>query len=178
MQVKHFYTNRERCEVFTGCYQWDAGLAVNGRIRDIGQNVLQSSFHTGSSGSTSYFHICFLIASPEEDFIRNMIILYINYIIIICINNNNNTLINNYYGRFPDLTVLFKIPLSTRKDFFEIHRQFGHASSESFASPDLRFLCWIICPLHALAINSQCPTMSDCNPQRKHDNRNGKRLSR
>jgi len=142
-----------------------AGLAVTGRIRGIGQNVLQSSFHTGSGGSPSYCHMCFLTAPPEENFIRNIIILlYINYIII-C--TNNNTLINNYYGRLPDLIVIFKIPLSTHKNFFEIHRQFGHASSERFTSPDLRFLCRIICPLHALAINSQCPTKSDCNPQRK-----------
>ena len=156
LRVKHFYTHRERCEVLTGCYHWDAGLAVTGRICGIEQNVLQSSFQTGSSSDHSYCHICFLIASPEEDFIRNIIIiLYINYIIIICI-NNNNTLNNNYYWRLQDLTELFKIPLSTRKDLFEIHGQFGQASSERFASPNLRFFFrWIICPLHALAINSQ-----------------------
>jgi hypothetical protein len=32
-------------------YHWGAGLAVTGRQRDIGQNVLQSSFETGSSSS-------------------------------------------------------------------------------------------------------------------------------
>jgi hypothetical protein len=42
--MKHIYTNRERFEVLTGCYHWGAGLVVTGRIRDIGQNVLQSSF--------------------------------------------------------------------------------------------------------------------------------------
>jgi len=57
-----------------------AGLAVNGRIRDTGQNVLQSSFEIGSSRSPSYCHIFFLIAFLEEAFIRNIIIiLYINY---------------------------------------------------------------------------------------------------
>ena len=40
---------------------WGAGLAVIGWIRDIGQNVLQSSFQTGSSCSPGYFHIFFII---------------------------------------------------------------------------------------------------------------------
>jgi hypothetical protein len=53
-------------------YHWGAGLAVTGRICDIGQNVLQSSFQTGSSSSPSYFHSFFLIAFLEEAFIRNI----------------------------------------------------------------------------------------------------------
>jgi hypothetical protein len=167
LQVKHFYISRNGAKCSLHIYLWGVGLAVTGRTRGIGQNVLQSSFQTGSSNGHRYCHICFLIASPKQDFIRNIIIiLYINYINIICI--NNNTIFNNYYERLPDLTVLFKIPLSTRKDFFEIHRQFGHASSERFSSLDLRVFCWIICPLHVLAITSQCPTVSNCNPQRKH----------
>ena len=57
-----------------------AGLAVTGRIRDIGQNVLQSSFQTGSSSSPSDFRILFPIAFLEEAVIRNIItILRINY---------------------------------------------------------------------------------------------------
>ena len=32
-------------------YRWGAGLAVAGRIRDVEQKVLESSFHTGSSSS-------------------------------------------------------------------------------------------------------------------------------
>jgi len=40
--VKHFKTNLVRCDVLTGCYHWGAGLAVTGRICDIGQKVLQS----------------------------------------------------------------------------------------------------------------------------------------
>jgi hypothetical protein len=51
-------------------YPWGATLAVTGRIRDIGQNVLQSSFQTGSSSKPSYFHIFFLIAFLEEAFVR------------------------------------------------------------------------------------------------------------
>jgi hypothetical protein len=40
--VKHFYTNLELSEVLTGyIYHWGDGLVVTGRIRDIGQNVLQ-----------------------------------------------------------------------------------------------------------------------------------------
>ena len=40
-RVKHFYTNRERCEVLTGYLSLGRR---SWRIRDIGQNVLRSSF--------------------------------------------------------------------------------------------------------------------------------------
>jgi hypothetical protein len=33
--------------------------------------------------------------------------------------------------------MLFKNPLGTRKDFYEVYRQFGHAPSYRFGSPDL-----------------------------------------
>ena len=36
-------------------FHWGAGLCLTGRIRDIGQKVLQSSFQTGSCAR--YFHI-------------------------------------------------------------------------------------------------------------------------
>jgi len=62
----------------------------------------------------------FIIAFLEEALIRNIIIqVCINYIIIIYI-NDNNAVINNSFGRLQDLIVLFKIPMDTRKDFFEI----------------------------------------------------------
>jgi hypothetical protein len=48
------------------------------------------------------------------------------------INNNKRT--NDDYGRHQDLILLFKIPRDTRKKFFEIYEQFGHAASERFAS--------------------------------------------
>jgi hypothetical protein len=35
---------------------------------------------------------------------------------------------------YKTLILLFKIPFGTQKDFFEIYRQFGHMSSESFTS--------------------------------------------
>ena len=80
--VKHFYTNLEQCEVLTGYLLLGAGLAVTGPIRDVGQNVLQSAFHTGSCGNHSCRHILFLIAFLEEEFIRNIVfILCINYTI-------------------------------------------------------------------------------------------------
>jgi hypothetical protein len=44
-----------------------------------------------------------------------------------CNNNNNN---NN-------LILLFKIPMGTRKNFFEIYKPFGHAPSKRFATPSL-----------------------------------------
>jgi len=36
-----------------------------------------------------------------------------------------------------DLILLFKFPMGMRKNFFEIYREFGHASSERFVSPRL-----------------------------------------
>jgi hypothetical protein len=71
--VKHFYTHREGCEVLTEFCHWGAGLALTGRIRDIGQNALQSYFQTGSGSSPSYFQIFFLIAFLVAAFIRNII---------------------------------------------------------------------------------------------------------
>jgi len=57
-----FLHKSEQCEVLTGFYHSGAGLTVTGRIRDIGQNVLESSFRTGSSNTPSYFQIFLIIA--------------------------------------------------------------------------------------------------------------------
>jgi len=100
---------------------------MTGRIRDIGQNVLQYSFQTESSSSPSYFHIFFLIAFLGEEFIRNIIIIpCINYIIVIIGINDNNTVIINY-GRLQDRIWLFKISTGTRKNFFDICTKFRHS---------------------------------------------------
>ena len=47
--VKHFYTNRSGANCCPDIYQCGAALAVTGRIRDIGQNVLQSSLGNGAN---------------------------------------------------------------------------------------------------------------------------------
>jgi hypothetical protein len=52
--------------------------------------------------------------------------------------HTNNVIINNNYGSLQDLILLFKIFMGTRKSFFEIYRQFGHAPSKRFASPGLQ----------------------------------------
>jgi hypothetical protein len=139
-RVKHLYTIRSGAKCWLDIYHWGASLAVNGRIGDIRQNVMKS-LQTGSSSKPSCFHIFFLIAFLEEAFSRNIIIvLYINYIIIIFNNNNNNSLIKNNYRTIQVLILFFKIPMGTRKDFFEIDRTFGHAPSKRFASPVIMFL--------------------------------------
>jgi hypothetical protein len=58
-------------------YHWDASLAVNGWILDIGQKVLWSSFHTGISNTPIYFQIFFHITRMDEAFIRNIIIILV-----------------------------------------------------------------------------------------------------
>jgi hypothetical protein len=116
---------------------------VTGRIRDIGQKVLQSSFQTGSSISTQllpYFvPYCILGGGPHYK-CNAVIIVCINYtnIVIICINNNYNSITNNYCGRLQDLILLSKIPMGKRNNFFEIYGKFGHGPSKKFASPALR----------------------------------------
>jgi len=44
-------------------------------------------------------------------------------------------MINNYYGRLQVLILLFKTPMDTLKNFFEIYTQFGHEPSKSFPIP-------------------------------------------
>jgi hypothetical protein len=73
--VKHFYTIWSGVKCWLDICRWGAGLAVPGQIRDIGQNVLQSSFETGSSSSHSYCHSLLLIAFLEEAFVRNIVII-------------------------------------------------------------------------------------------------------
>ena len=51
--VKRFYTNRSGANCWLDIYRWGAGLAVTGPIRDIGQNILQSSFVAGSGSSST-----------------------------------------------------------------------------------------------------------------------------
>ena len=97
------------------------------------------SFETGSSSSATYCHIFFFITFLQEAFIINIIIITcINCINIIWI-NDNKAVINNNYGRLQDLILLFRIPMGTRKYFFEICWQFGHALLKNFASPGLCF---------------------------------------
>jgi hypothetical protein len=42
--MKQFYTNRSGAKCWLDIYRWDAGLAVTGPIRDIGQHDSHSSF--------------------------------------------------------------------------------------------------------------------------------------
>jgi hypothetical protein len=96
-------------------YHWSAGLAVTGRILDIGQNVLQSSFRGGSCNTLSYFQIFLLIAFLQEAFIRNIMIgLWINHTIIKIMCINNKEIVNNK---------LWKAPVS----YFALQNQHGHA---------------------------------------------------
>jgi len=54
---------------------------------------------------------------------------------------NNNAVINNNYGRLQYFIMHFKIAMGTRKNFFEICIQFGHAPSKWFASPAIEYCC-------------------------------------
>ena len=65
--VKRFYTNRSCAKCRLDIYRCGADLAVAGRIRDIGQNVLQSYFETEDSSSPSYCYILLIIALLDVD---------------------------------------------------------------------------------------------------------------
>ena len=92
----------------------------------LGPNVLQSSLQIQSSSSPSWLKR-FLTHSSMRP------LLYI----IICI--SIKAILN---GRLKDLIFLFKIPTCTRKNFFEIYKQFGHAPSKIFAIPPVE--CWTL----------------------------------
>jgi hypothetical protein len=59
------------------------------------------------------------------------------YYVIIIRMIDNNSVINSSYVRLQYLILPFTVFLGTRKNFFEIYRQFGQAPSKSFACPAL-----------------------------------------
>ena len=73
-----------------------------------------------------------------------------------CFNNN---------GRLQDVILLFQIPMGTRKDFFEIYRQFGQAPSKRFGSPalqrcgDCRLQYLPVSPKYAYVQGVECRTV-------------------
>jgi len=73
LQVKRFYTICEWCKVLTGYLS--LGHRPGGDWANTWhvQNVLQSSFQTGSSSSPSCFHILSLSHSWSEPFFRSTI---------------------------------------------------------------------------------------------------------
>jgi hypothetical protein len=79
---------------------------VTGRIRDVGQNSLQSVFSNRKQQEQPIF---FLIAFVEDAFFRD-IYTYINCTIIIVICINIYAVIINNYGRLQDLILLLKFP--------------------------------------------------------------------
>jgi hypothetical protein len=101
---------------------------VNGTIRDIGQNVLQSSFEQGAAAAT----VC-SYRIPGGGFFRNVIItLCINHIILFI---NNNAVINNNLYKILRFYFLFKFPLARERVSSKI--KFGHELSKSSAIPAL-----------------------------------------
>ena len=71
--VKHFYTNRDGSMFSLDVSQWVAGLAVTGRIGEIGWYVLQSALKQEALASTVNCQIFFLIAFLCVAFIRNIL---------------------------------------------------------------------------------------------------------
>ena len=142
LRVEHSYNNWERC--WQDIYHWGAGVAVTGRIRDTGQNVLLSYFQTASTSNLFFF-----MAFYADVFIWNIInIIWIHFTVIITIFiSYNNAIINNDHGRLQESVLLFKIFFGIWNDFFKICRQSGHAPSTMLVSPPYNKLhpavsCW------------------------------------
>ena len=66
--------------------------------------------------------------------------------------NNNHAIINNNYGRLQDLILFFKIPMDTRRNFFEMYRKFGHALSKRFAN---HAVCLCLHPSRSSSFNER-----------------------
>jgi len=82
LRVKHFYTNRGRCEVLTGYLQM--GRQPNGDWANTWRWTKNFTvfFSNRSSSSPSYVQIFFIFTFIQEAFIKNIIILLgINYTI-------------------------------------------------------------------------------------------------
>jgi hypothetical protein len=89
---------------------------MTGRIRDVGQDVLKSSFEREIVAVPVTRTFSSLIPFLEEDFIGNVIYKLYYALIIVCI--NNNTVVNNSCGRIQDLNLPFRFPVCTLKNFF------------------------------------------------------------
>ena len=87
----------------------------------------------GAAPVTAMF--CFYCIRRRGIFRNIIITLCFNYIIVFI--NNNAVINNNNYGSLQYRIVLFKIPMCTRKGFFEIYKEFGHSPPISFIGPDL-----------------------------------------
>ena len=115
--MRNIYTpigNDEKCwlDIYT------VGLAVTGRVREIGHNVLQFPWQTvSSSSSPSYFHIFFLTAFLEEAFIILIKITLCTNCIVIIWHNDNNALVNNYLWKNPRPYFALLNPLGHSKAF-------------------------------------------------------------
>jgi len=132
--MKHFYTNQVWSDwifIIGAVHWWSMGkFMTSDKMCD---SVL---FEQEVEATPFTLKFSSLTHSPKKAFITNTIIIlqiYSTIIFIKCI-INNNAIINNC-GMFKDLTLLFKIPKGTRKNFFEIRRKCGHTPSKRFASP-------------------------------------------
>ena len=131
-RLKHFYTNRERCDLLIGClslgkrpcgswantWHWTKCFTIFVLYRKYQQPQLLLNFLPYRFSREGFYSII-------------IILLCMYYAIIICI-IYNNSVINNSYVRIQYLILPFRISLGTRKNFFEIYRELGHAPTESF----------------------------------------------
>ena len=135
LRGKHFYTNRERCEVVTGYLSLGrrpvSGWA-NMTLNKTFQNVLFKP-EVAVAPVTSFpppFRI------PQGGLYQKYNILYCYTIIIILYSyiNNNNAVINNNYGMLQGLILLINIPMGMQKNLCSLQTIWAHTRSTRFAS--------------------------------------------
>ena len=127
LRVKHFDTNRERCEVLTGYLS----LVWMNEYVTLDRKFYSLLFKQEVVAAPVISKFYSLSHSSRRPLLE-MWQLYIAFynIIVICI--NNNAIINNNYGRHQDLILFFKIPTCTQKTVWK-------RAIKSFANPVLKF---------------------------------------
>jgi hypothetical protein len=122
-RVKHFYTHQERCKVLNGYLSLGHQLGGEWANTYIGRKCLQSSFQTEVAAAPVTATSSSLSYSSTRPLLQ---IYHNNYTIQLLYNkitkhNNNNAISNKInYGRLHAISLLLKVSMSTRKNFFEI----------------------------------------------------------
>ena len=99
-------------------------------------------------------HLVLLIAFLEGTVTGNIMLLCVNYTVTIWTDSNDG-MTDDDCGRIQEPILLFKTATGTRKDFFQIYRQFGRAPFKRLHSPmpekfrrrTLRYGGWRLCTL-------------------------------
>ena len=112
---------------------------MTGRIRDIGQEYLQSSFHKEVVAAPDTSKFSSLSYSLWKPVLEIYLFLCINYIIIIRNNNNNNGIIDKVMTDSKNLFCSSKFQGARERTSSKFIDNFGTGPRKKFASPGLLY---------------------------------------